>query len=320
VLKQDIADIDAFITHDMQSNADYLRQVAVCLTERQRPPLHLNILLLSLKMINYQGQEHIQSAVIFEYIFAATKFHDDTMEQKVSCQNEVLNQGLKGKDSRILVGDFFYSRAYCLMANLDKMNVVTHLTNAINQYTQGQSLQVSRAGDSATSEQQYFQQVKQKCCLFYTSVAQVVSELGDCTEEQTQALGDYALHVGIASQIIEETLGCIRGNEADQNKQSNLSFLVIRGLQQSNPTLRQLIQTKLIQIDNSKQPVATEVITQICAQTDALSYTHCQIEIEIKKAVEALQAFDKSIYRQVLQDCATELLVAFDADLVDLSC
>jgi octaprenyl-diphosphate synthase len=318
MLKQDTAAIDAFITHDMQTNADYLRQVAVYLTERQEPPLHLKILLLSLKMTNYQGQAHIQSAVIFEYIFAATKLHDDTMEQKISCQNEVLNQGLKGKDSRILVGDFFYSRAYSLMANLGKMKVVSHLTNAINQYTEGQTLQICQAGDGKTSEQQYFQRLKRKSCLYYTSVAQVVGELGDCTHSQTQALCDYALHVGMAAQIIEETLGCIRSSVADQHKQSNLPFMVIRGLQQANPALRQLIQTKLIQTGVEKQPIATEVITQICAQTDALAYTHAKVKMEIKKATQAVQAFPESVYRQALIYLATGLLVQFDTDFVCL--
>ena len=323
VLEQDIADIDAFIAHDMQTNADYLRQVAVYLTERQDSPLHLKILLLSLKMINYQGQAHIQSAVIFEYIYVATKLHDDTMEQKISCQNEVLKRGLKGKDSRILVGDFFYSRAYSLMANLGKMKVVSHLTDAINQYTEGQTLQICQAGDETTSEQRYFQRLKRKSCLYYTSVAKVVSELGDATDTHSQALCDYALHVGMAAQIIDETLGYIRANAADQHKQSNLPFMVIRGLQQANPELRQLIQTKLIQTESIKskiikQPIATEVIAKICAQTDALDYTHTQIEKEIKVAIQAVQAFPESVYRQALEDLANGLLVQFDANLVGL--
>jgi octaprenyl-diphosphate synthase len=325
VLTQDTKDINAFITHDMQTNADYLRQVALRLSERQTPPLHLKILLLSLKMIDYQGQAHIQSAVIFEYIFAATKLHDDTMELKISCQNESLNQGLKGKNSRILVGDFFYSRAYSLMANLGEMRVVSHLTNAINQYTVGQTLQICQAGDSSTSEQQYFKRLKQKSWLYYASVAQVVGELGDCKEAQTQALCDYALHVGMAAQIIEETLCCIRGSVADQHKQSTLPLIVIRGLQQAAPALRQLIQsaldqTGLKQTKIVKQPIANVVIEQICTQTDALAYTRNRIEIEIKEATQAVEAFPESVYRQALVDLAKEVFVAFDANVVDLIC
>jgi octaprenyl-diphosphate synthase len=325
VLTQDIKDIDAFITHDMQTNANYLRQIALRLIEHQTPPLHLKILLLSLKMIDYQGRSHIQSAVIFEYIFAATKLHDDTMELKISCQNELLNQGLKGKYSRILVGDFFYSRAYSLMANLGEIRIVSHLSNAINQYTIGQTLQICQAGVPATSEQQYFKRLKQKSCLYYTSVAQVVGELDNCKEAQTQALCDYALHVGMAAQIIEETLCCIRGSVADQHKHSTLPFMVIRGLQQATPGLRQLIQAALVQTGLKqtkivKQPIANTVIEQICTQTDALAYTRTRIEIEIKKATQAVKAFPESVYRQALVDLAIQMLVAFDADLVDLSC
>ncbi|MFT4929579.1 MAG: octaprenyl-diphosphate synthase, partial [Phenylobacterium sp.] len=151
--------------------------------------------------------------------------------------------------------------------------------------------------------------LKRKSCLYYTSLAQVVGELAHCTETQSQALCDYALHLGMAVQIIEETLCSIRANEADQHKQSNLPFIVIRGLHQANPALRQLIQTG--------QPAA-QVIGQICIETDALAYTHSQIESEIKRAIEAVVIFSDNIYRQALQDLATGLLVQFDQDLVDL--
>jgi octaprenyl-diphosphate synthase len=313
MIQQDIADIDSSIIDDMQANADYLRQVAVYLTERQEPPLHLKILLLSLKMINYQGQAHIQSGVILEYIFVATKLHDDTMEQKISCQNEVLCQGLKGTDSRILVGDFFYSRAFYLMAKLGKMDVISHLCDAINQYVEGQTLQIDQAGDSQTTEAMYFQRLKHKSCLYFTGIAQMVGVVGDCAETQTQALCDYALHLGMAMQIIEETLCYIRANDSDQHKQSNLPFIVIRGLHQATPALRQLIEAGI-----SKLPLAAQVITQICIQTDALTYTHNQVESQIIQATQAVQAFPESIYRQALQDLATGLLVQFDQALAGL--
>lgn len=313
MIEQEIADIDCLIIHDMQTNADYLRQIAAHLTQCQEPPLYLRMLLLSLKMINYQGQSDIKSGVILTYIFAATKLHDDTMAQKISCRDEVLSQGIKGTDSRILVGDFFYSRAYHLMAKLGKMRVVSHLSNAINQYIEGQTLQICQSSDSSTSEQMYFQRLERKSCLYFSCVGQVVGVLGDCDETQTQALCDYGLRLGMAMQIIEETLCCIRVNLADQHKQPNLPFIVIRGLSQATPALRQSIETGI-----AKPPIAAEVIGQICAQTDALTYTHTQIEREIKRATEAVLVFPESVYRQALQDLATGLLAQFDQDLTDL--
>lgn len=309
MIEKDMADIDAFICRDMQSNADYLRQIAVYLTERHEPPLHLKVLLLSLKMLDYKGHEHVQSATIFEYIFAATDLHNDKMTQKIACQDERLNQGLKGKDSRILVGDFFYARAYSLMAKLGKMAVVSHLSNAINQYAEGQSLQISQADDFATSQQQYFQRLKRKSCLYFTCVAQVIGELSDCTQTQTEALCDYARHLGMAVQIVEETLCCIRADSASEHKQSNLPFIVIRGLQQATPVLRELIE---------KQPTGTNTISQICLQTDALAYAHSQIESDLKRATGAVDVFPHSIYRQALQDLATDLLSQYEHDLADL--
>jgi octaprenyl-diphosphate synthase len=313
MIEQDIADIDASIAKDMQPNLDYLRQVADYLCERQASPLHLKILLLSLKMINYQGQAHIQSGVIFEYIYAATKLHDDTMLKKIRCQDEDLSQGLKGTDSRILVGDFFYSRAFNLMAKLSNMNVVSHLSNAINQYSEGQSLQICQARDADTTEQMYCKRIERKASLYYTCIAQVVSELGDCDETQTQAFCDYSLHLGIAVQIIEETLSCIRGSDADKHKQSNLPLIVIRGLDQANSALRESIQTGI-----DKQLMTTEMITQIGSQTDALTYTRNRIETGIKQATQVILAFPESIYRQALQDAASDFLAQFNQEMAVL--
>jgi octaprenyl-diphosphate synthase len=264
-------------------------------------------------VINYKGQEHIQSGVILEYVFAATKFHNDTMELKISCQDEVLSQGLKGTDSRILVGDFFYSRAFYLMAKLGKMPVVSYLCNAINQYVEGQTLQIDQAGDPETSEAMYFERLKRKSGLYFASIAQVVGVLGDCTDTDTEALCDYAMHLGMALQIIEETLSCIRADETDQHKQANLPFIVIRGLNQATPELHQLIQSGI-----EKHPIAAEVICQICMQTDAIAYARTRIESDINQSIQVLQVFPESINRQALQNLATDLLVQFEQELAGL--
>lgn len=313
MIEQDMADIDALIIRDMQTNTDYLRQFANYLVAHQKPALHRSILLLSLKAINYQGQAHIQLGVILDYIFAATNLHDDKMGQKISCQDEELSQGLRGKYSRILVGDFFYSRAFNLMAKLGDVSVVSRLSDAINQYIEGQSVQICQAGDPQTSEQMHFQRLKQKSCLYFKSVTQLVADLGHCNETKRQALCDYGVHVGIAVQIIEETISCLRCNKADQYKQPNLSFLVIRGLHQASLALRQLIQDGVC-----KQSVDPAVITQFCIETDAVEVTLARVAIEIKQAIEVLSVLPESIYRLALQELATGLLEKFDHDLIDL--
>jgi octaprenyl-diphosphate synthase len=169
MIEQDMAHIDALIINDLHTNTDYLRQVAAHLVVRQEPPLHLKILLLSLKTIDYQGQSHIQLGVVLDYIFAAVNLHDDKMRQQISCQDEVLSEGLKGMYSRVLVGDFFYSRAFSLMANQGDMRVVSHLSSAINKYVEGQSIQIVQAGDPETSEQMHYQRLKKKH--FFTLIA-----------------------------------------------------------------------------------------------------------------------------------------------------
>ena len=313
MIEQDMADVNALIIDDMHSNTDYLRQVASYLVERLEPPLHLKILFLSLRTINYQGRSHIQLGVILDYIFAAANLHDDKMGQEINCQDEVPSQGLEGVYSRILVGDFFYSRAFSLMAKLGDMSVVSHLSNVINQYVEGQSLQISQAGDPETSEKMHFQRLRQKSCLYFNGITTLVSELGHCTQTENQALTDYGFHLGIAVQIIEETLCCIRANESDQHKQANLPLIVIRGLHQASPTLRQLIQAGV-----SKQSLDSAVVAQLCAQTDAIEYTHLRIETEIKRAIDALLVLQESEYRLALQDLVADLLMQFDQDLASL--
>jgi geranylgeranyl pyrophosphate synthase len=141
----------------------------------------------------------------------------------------------------------------------------------------------------------------------------LVSELGHCSQTHSQALTDFGFHLGIAVQIIEETLCCIRASKSDQHKQANLPFIVIRGLNQACPPLRLLIQQGL-----SEQSLDSEVVAQLCIQTDAIEHTHTRIEIEIKLATDALFVLHESIYRLALLNLATGLLVQFDQDLMGL--
>lgn len=315
MFEKEIAGIDSFIAQDMQDNADYLRQVAISFGERQAIPLHLKILFLSLDVIGYQGPDKTQLGVILEYVFAATELHDNTMEQNIRCQNEVVSQGLKGTSSRILVGDFFYSRAFYLMSKLGEMKVISNLSNAINQYSEGQSLQICQAKDISVTESMYQKRLNHKACLYFSCIGDSVAAVGGCTNTHRQALHDYCLYSGKALQIIEETLSCIRANSADKLKQSTLPLIYIRGLNQAPVDLAQQIEAS---ITGNAKSSSSYVVNQICLQTDALTYTRGRIKLEVNLAVESLGTLPETEHRLELHQLAAELLIKFDNELANL--
>ena len=306
MLEQDIADIDAAIVTDMQSNAYYLREIAASYTNKKTPALHQKILLMSCKMINYQGQQHTQLGVILEYIFAATRLHDDTMEQKIKCQDETISLGIKGKNSRILVGDFFYSKGFNLMAKLDEIRVVSCLSNAINEYTQGQTLQIDQAKCLETTEQDYFKKLKLKSSLYYACIAKVIGIVSQCPQKEINALNAYCFHLGSAMQIIEETLSYLKINTDELNKQPNLPLLVIKALQQINPELHQSF------ISNP------DTSSQICQQTDSFMQIYNIIKTEIYLAQKSIAMFPESNYRLALEMMAKELCTQLELKLAEL--
>ena len=105
----------------------------------------------------YNGKAHINLAVVVEFIHTATLLHDDVVDTSDLRRGKPTANNKWGNSSSILVGDFLYSRAFQMLVDIGKLNVMGTLSNATNVIAEGEVLQLLNAKNPDVSEEDYLQ-------------------------------------------------------------------------------------------------------------------------------------------------------------------
>ena len=90
-----------------------------------------------------QGKELIQLASAIELLHTATLIHDDVVDESTSRRGKESIHRKWDNAHGVLVGDFVYSKAFQLMADLKNSQIIKILANSTNIISEGEILQLS---------------------------------------------------------------------------------------------------------------------------------------------------------------------------------
>src|SRR6056297_346897 len=166
----DRALIDELISRRLSSDVVLVNQIGHHIIhgggKRLRPLLHL----LCARAAGYRGNNHIQLAVVIEFIHTATLLHDDVVDESGLRRGQETAHQIWGNAASVLVGDFLYSRSFQLMVELDELSIMQILANTTNTIAEGEVLQLMQMGNLELTERDYFRVISDKtACLFAAS-------------------------------------------------------------------------------------------------------------------------------------------------------
>ena len=86
-----------------------VRQVAEHIIQSGGKRLRPALVLLTARVLGYQGQTHYTLAAVIEFIHTATLLHDDVVDESSLRRGRDTANALFGNAASVLVGDFLYS-------------------------------------------------------------------------------------------------------------------------------------------------------------------------------------------------------------------
>ena len=113
---------------------------------------------------------------------------------------------LWGNEAAVLVGDFLYSRAFQMMVDAQRMQVMEILAHATNVIAEGEVLQLLNCNDPDTTEQRYLDVIHCQPANLFEAASPLVAVLCDATTDQEQAMAKYGMHLGCSFQLIDDVL------------------------------------------------------------------------------------------------------------------
>ena len=108
--------------------------------KRLRPAL----VLLTARLGEYEGARILPAAMAVEMVHAATLIHDDVIDRAPLRRGRPTVAASIGNESAIVVGDFYFAKAYELASRTGSAEVVAILARAVMEICAGEVRQQSR--------------------------------------------------------------------------------------------------------------------------------------------------------------------------------
>lgn len=288
----------------MHSQVPLVEEIGEYLVAAGGKRLRPILVLLSGFSCDYRETPLYELAAVIEFLHTATLLHDDVIDVSALRRGRPTANANWGNASSILVGDFLYSRAFQMLVSLGDIKIMDILSNATNLIAEGEVLQLTKAGDPATSEQEYLSVIEYKTATLFAAAAQTGAVLAGADETHEQTLRCYGLNMGMAFQLMDDVLD-YRGDAASLGKnvgddlaEGKPTLPLIQTMRCADATARALVQQAITEKSSQNLPAIVAAV-EACG---ALDFTVQRAEDYAKLAREALLGLADSAIKTQLCD------------------
>jgi octaprenyl-diphosphate synthase len=307
-IRPDLERIEEEINRHLTSSVPLIAVVGRYIMGSGGKRLRPLLMILAARLCGYHGQHDAPLAVVFEYIHAATLLHDDVVDKAEFRRSNPAANILWGNPAVVLVGDFLYSKSILMTVGYNNIQILKVLSDATTRMSEGEVLQLIHADNMEIDETEYLEVITRKTAVLISAACQVGAIFGGGHEAQEEALRSYGYHLGIAFQLIDdsldftgklEELGKPIGNDVQEGK---ATLPLIHALHHSQPEEKEHLQ-RIFNADKIS-PKDFERLQDLVVRTGGIERTVRLAMEHVSQAKKVLSIFDESPTKEILTDIA----------------
>jgi octaprenyl-diphosphate synthase len=295
VIADELADVKTFLFARLNCPEGKLAPFIDYLKERQGKMLRASSLLLSGKLAGELNPMHIKLAAIVEMIHAATLLHDDVIDDGSKRRFDATANNLWGANFAVLLGDYLLSKAFEIIATVQKSDISLLFTQMAQTICRGEMLQNAFGGDFSITIEQYIDIISKKTAVFFADCCRLGAMASGADKNICERLYEFGMNFGICFQITDDLVD-ICGTEEKTGKTVGRDF---RSKILTMPTIYALSKlspadkNELISLLDSDSPDASHILS-ILASVKSIEFTKSQLELYRRKALAQIENFSDS--------------------------
>jgi len=176
----------------------------------------------------------IPFSIALELVHNFTLVHDDIMDKSKLRRNIPAVHIKYGEPTAIIAGDLLFAKAFESMHNITTdystfKNIEYGLIDCVKEICEGQQLDMEYEKRKIILEDEYIEMIRKKTAIFFQFAAEGGAILGGGSPDESHALNEYGLNLGLGFQIWddyldissdEKTLGKDIGNDIRNGKKT----------------------------------------------------------------------------------------------------
>lgn len=164
----------------------------------------------------FNGQG-LELAVAVELVHNATLLHDDVVDLATTRRGTVTARAEFGNAASIFAGDWLLIEALRRVQRASIPGVLDRLLDTVSVMIEAESLQLENRGRLDADRELYFSIAEGKSATLFRWALYAGARAGCLGDEDSAALEDFGLHLGVAFQVIDDLLD-LTGEATDTGK------------------------------------------------------------------------------------------------------
>jgi octaprenyl-diphosphate synthase len=277
IIGTDLINVELQFRKDLESDVPLIRKVGEYVLSSGGKRVRPALLLLASRLCGYQGDKAVPLASVVEFIHTATLLHDDVVDSATLRRGLASANTLWGNEASVLVGDFLFSKSFSLMVAVGSLDILRVLSDATTVIAEGEVMQLLCTGEIDLTEERYINVVRSKTAILMSAACESGAILGGATPDRQKALSDFGMSLGIAFQLMDDTLDYIATEEefgksiGHDLEEGKITLPLIHTLRQCTETERSLIEAVVEKEEMSLEDFHT--VSGLVKQYGGITYT-----------------------------------------------
>ena len=165
-----------------------------------------------------KNSDRYKLASIIELLHTATLVHDDVVDNASTRRGAISVNSLWSNAHGVLIGDYIYSKAFMLMVEIGKKDILAELADATNDISQGELIQLDAISNIKISLNKLIKISYFKTGRLFEASAKTGAMLAGANKNFIKNISESAKNIGILFQIKDDLLDY--SNSSKTGKQS----------------------------------------------------------------------------------------------------
>lgn len=225
-IEQEMKIFESYVRDSMRTSIPLLDVILNYIIRRKGKQMRPMFVFLTARMLGEVNASTYTAASLIELLHNATLIHDDVVDKSYRRRGHFSINALWKSKISVLVGDYLLSRGLLLAVRNKEYDLLEIVSNAVQEMSEGELLQVRNSRKIYISEEEYFKVVRKKTASLIASCTACGARSVSRDEALTETMRSFGQEIGIAFQIKDDlldyersgTIGKPAGNDIKEKK------------------------------------------------------------------------------------------------------
>jgi len=303
-IANELATFEGKFKASMKSSVPLLDRIIHYIVKRKGKQMRPMFVFFSAGLCGGITESTFRGASLVELLHTASLVHDDVVDNANERRGFFSVNALWKNKVAVLVGDFLLSKGLLLSVKHKEYNLLEIVSEAVEQMSEGELLQIEKARKLDIQEDIYFEVIRQKTASLIAACCACGAASSGASEEQIQKMHLFGEKVGIAFQIKDDLfdfgiddVGKPLGNDIKEKK---MTLPLIYALNQVSKSEKRHI-INLVKNHNEDPKKVSEVI-QFVRHSGGLDYAKERMLAYQQEAFHILNEFPNGEFKTGLEE------------------